>query len=1154
MNAIRSRIAAVVIGTLWTIAAGAPALADDTEIYVNLESASGAQPNVLFIIDTSGSMTTNVTVDKGPYDPNVSYEGPCRDGRIYYRSGTGAPPTCGSSNYIEAKYMHCKAAADALSGLAGSWTGKAAQFNSNENKWKTISATNRDVECEADGGKHGSNSAPTPNTWARNDKNKWTSVAGQAISWSSQTTYTFYSENWLNWYNGGKSTVQMSRLQIVQQVATSLASSIDKVNLGLMRFSSNTTGGGDASAEGGMVTHEVADIATARATIIDRLNSYTASGNTPLSETLYEAYLYLTGGKVDYGVNSRINPTTPFPSVAGSRRPDNPAYYKSPIEYKCQKNVVILLTDGEPTQDNSADAKITSLPGYVEATGDVNRNCGETGAGRCLDEMAAYLYNSDLAPSLEGKQNAIVYAIGFGTEAAGSPRLDRVAAAGGTKRAYAAQDITELTVALQDIFRDLIDRNTTFVTPSVSVNAFNRAQTLDDLYVSVFKPTDTLAWPGNLKKYRLVGNEIVDADGNDAVGEDGFFAQGTRSIWSATPDDHFVDKGGAMSRLPAAGTRKLYTHLESAGTANLTAPANALSVSNSRLTDELLRTGGTNPSREEVINWAQGYDTRDEDGDGIKDEQGRRFMGDPLHGKPAVVTYGQVGRDPDQPERDVVVFLPTNDGFLHAIGGWSDTATGGGRELWAFIPEELLPRLVDVYQNPTTLERTYGLDGDIRVLKFDLDMDGIVEPSDGDKVYLFFGMRRGGRYYYALDVTNRDEPKLLWKIGPNQLPGVGETWSPPTVARVNVPGKAQNSEYFVLIFGGGYDDAQENYAYTTDTVGNRIYMVDAFSGNLLWYAGGPGSTGTPDLQLPNMTNSITGRITVIDINGDGFADRMYAADLGGRIWRFDIFNGRTSGPFVTGGVLARLGAGDNPGATIADTRRFYHGTDVSLVQRRGADPYYNIAIGSGYRGHPLHKDTNDYFFSVRDKMPFRKLSQSEYAALEPITIDDLVDLPLDGSDSVVVPADAKGWKLLMAADGPLTGEKVLAESTTVDNVIMFPSYQPAPPDDDLADPCHPQAKNRVYAVRVDDGRPAFETLYEDLAQKDGIVGEITVGLIRRGRGKGDDETPCEGPSCQEENPGEDEDNVTVCLAGVEILSRCVSPGGVVRTFWQKNVD
>ena len=337
--------------------------------------------------------------------------------------------------------------------------------------------------------------------------------------------------------------------------------------------------------------------------------------------------------------------------------------------------------------------------------------------------------------------------------------------------------------------------------------------------------------------------------------------------------------GGALSRLPTPASRKVFTHLPGAAAPSLalTAPVNAVSTNpnNSALTDAVLGTTATEPTRTQLIDWVRGIDVRDANGNGNRTEQ-NRFMGDPLHARPALVTYGNAAADS-------IVFVPTNDGMLHAVQ--ADT----GVELWAFIPQELLPRLKDLYRDAGIVTRTYGLDGDVRVLRFDVDQDGVIESSDGDRVFVYVGMRRGGRSYYALDVTARNSPRMLWRIGanatgPHLMPGMGESWSPPTLARVRVgDGTAQNGEQLVLIFGGGYDGTQEDPAFRPDTSGHRIYMVDAVSGNLLWYAGGPDGVGTPNLPLTSMTHSIPARINVLDLDGDGFADRMYAGDMGGRV-------------------------------------------------------------------------------------------------------------------------------------------------------------------------------------------------------------------------------------------------------------------------------
>jgi type IV pilus assembly protein PilY1 len=560
------------------------------------------------------------------------------------------------------------------------------------------------------------------------------------------------------------------------------------------------------------------------------------------------------------------------------------------------------------------------------------------------------------------------------------------------------------------------------------------------------------------------------------------------------------------------------------------------------MTDSRVGTGASTTTCgvlcQEAINWARGFDIDDVDGDGSKLDQ-VKFMGDPMHGRPAVVSYGQTSSTP--PESNTVVYMPTNDGFLHAIKG---PTSGGGTELWAFIPPELLNRL-GTLQSKDSAAHTYGLDGDVRVLKMDKNQNGIVDT--GDYVYLFFGMRGGGNRYYALDVTDPVQPKLLWNIGGAELPGIGQTWSPPVLTRVNVQSGNTDAEKFVLIFGGGYDTTQESQSYSTDGVGNRIYMVEAKTGTLLWSAGGPGSTPAPDLLFnvagKEMNNSIPGRITVIDTNGDGFADRLYAGDMGGRVWRFDIFNGNPRGTLVTGGIIAKLGAGGiSPAPTAASNRRFYNAPDVALVQFRGIDPFYNIAIGSGYRGHPLDTATTERFYSVRDKAPYAQLTQSDYNGITPVLDGDLVDITSNPLTTVVTAAD-KGWKLTTGT--ALThgaGEKILAESTTVSNVILFTSFEPNILGG--TGPCYPQTLNRAYAVTAFGGKPALDfnddkkidnnDLSTNLKQE-GIVGDVNVALIRNGN----------------TDPGSPTMPPTVCLAGTEVLKKCVNVGGTVRTFWNR---
>ncbi|MCP5472608.1 MAG: hypothetical protein H7A18_11115 [Sinobacteraceae bacterium] len=1142
----RKPAAALLAGILAGLIGTAPALADDTEVFMNQAEARGVRPNILFIVDTSGSMNSLVQVPKAPYDPALQYGGTCSASRVYFQRSAngGAPPSCDDSAAIDLATNRCAAAGTALTGRAGFWTGKLAQWDDERVGWRSLRAgSTAPLECQADAGVHGENAGST-RRWARNGDagNRWTSNQNDALSWGSLEVHALYSANYLNWYHAAGTPADISRLDIVKAVGASIAYSVDNVNFGLMRFSAGAKT--DDTSEGGMVTHEITELARSRESLVESLYEYTGDGFTPLSETLYEAGQYLAGRAVDYGLNSTVEFAVPFPSVAQSRRSDDPSRYRSPVQYQCQRNYVVLLTDGEPTSDSTADDKIAALPGFSTLG---RTSCDGEGEGHCLDDMAEYLYRAaDLAPDLPGRQSAVTYTIGFGPEVAGSTFLDTVAVRGGG-RSFAANDVTELTSALRSIFDDIMQTGTTFVSPAVSVNAFNRTQTNNELFVSVFRPDDRLRWPGNVKKYGIRDGQIVDASGAEVVDpETGFLREGTRSLWSAAREDDVIESGGAVSRLPAPASRRLYTHIAAAGLADLTATANAFATSNTTgLTDAVLNTGGTGPSREQLIDWVRGFDRTDADGDGDRDEVMRR-LGDPLHARPTLVTYGGSTNQPNA--ADSVVYVPTNDGFVHAFDANS------GVELWAFIPPELLGRLADLYRNPSVTQRSFGLDSDVRVLKFDVNQDGVVDPAAGDRVWLFFGMRRGGRHMYALDVTDRNRPRLKWNLGPGQLPGIGETWSTPTIARVRIEGATQNGENLVLIFGGGYDDAQENYQYTTDGSGNRIYIVDASSGQLLWYAGGPGATGTADLQLPGMTHSIPGRVVALDTDGDQFADRLYAADLGGRLWRFDLWNGQPRASFGSGGVLATLGAGGTGATSIQDNRRFYSAPDVALIQRRGADPYFNLAIGSGYRGHPLHAETRDHFYSIRDPHPFGALTQAQYDALTPLTHGQLVDIT-DDPMGTAVPTTARGWKLEMRLNGGWSGEKILAEATTVGGTILFTSYQPQSPDD--TDPCQPaNGINRVYALSVDSGRPAIDfnedqaldanDLSMRLAQS-GIAGEVGVALESvLSNGTDGDASATDGVDPLGRRG--------FCVVGVEVLKRCVVPGAVVRTWWRRTAD
>lgn len=1210
-----SRTLRLFSGALFVLLSAVPAHADDSEIFIT-KGKPGAASNLMLIIDSSGSMHKTAVKTARPYNSTLTYSNSstsCQSGRLYYRSAdllnTTVPTTCSGLSYIVVSNTNCtdnncnqcSAARDALAYGSASTADRAGYYQDNFIRWRgpsdkertwspTITdgsgkSSGRNLECLRDAGVHGVGvgaggaekypMAGTNNAATNSTTGRW---GAAATSWWAGTNNTgtelvLWSPNRINHARNPEFETQ-SRMDVVKTAAKNLLDSpeVAGMNVGLMRYSVNyydSDNKGDATAQGGMVLAPVAPLTDASKTEMKKLiDEIKEAGRTPLSETLFEAYRYFSGGAVDYGLDSKIcidnsdttdgnalchkpsSGTNLVSSPSVGRLGANTTLYDSPADSACQYNYVVYLTDGLPTSDGDLDSagaslgvrkKIEALAGFKTPLGLACDGGRAEAEGQCLVALSAYMNKTDLRGDVDGMQNTRTYYIGFGDDFAGTGTDARDAfkfledaAAAGDGEAFQANDLPELEGAFNSILANVVKTNTTFTAPTVAVNAFNRTQTLSDLFVAVFQPKLERHWPGNLKKYTIKNGVIKDDKGNDAVDPNtGFFKEGARSIWSGVDDGFTVTLGGAANLIPDPDSRNVYTYTaNSVPSSPVSLTGDAYEFNETNVSTELLL-GAGDPAAADLVAWAKGQDVRDLDPKNDDDEEARHVMGDPIHSQPAVVIYGGTAEAPD-----AVVYMPTNDGYLHAI----DAATG--KEKWAFIPKEILPHLKYLYANADTDTKQYLLDGEVRVLKFDVDGDGVVDS--GDRVLLFFGQGRGGSNYYALDVTDQDEPKFVWSLGSSVLTGVGKAWSTPTVARVNISGASQNSQKLVLIMGGGYDGGEEFDRFSSsDATGNRIFIVDALKGTLLWSAG-PGSDA--NLELERMTHAIPSKVTVMDLDSDGFADRMYVGDMAGQLWRFDITNSTAASPvtadnLVAGGVIASLGAKDESPATDANARRFFNQPDVAAVLSTGMAPYLNISIGSGHRGLPLSEATNDRFYAIRDYKPFVKMTAEDYADVIAddtlITDADLEDITEDTTPEIE--SGSLGWKLRLPA-----GEKVLGDSTTFDEKIFFVTYDPAAPV--VSNACLANSNgtgtNRSYVVKMGDGSPVkrdgetepdsdgdgvpddppTEARYDELKQG-GIASGVTFLFP--------------------------EANKLVCLSGVEVLSACTKFNSRIKTFWRE---
>jgi type IV pilus assembly protein PilY1 len=342
------------------------------------------------------------------------------------------------------------------------------------------------------------------------------------------------------------------------------------------------------------------------------------------------------------------------------------------------------------------------------------------------------------------------------------------------------------------------------------------------------------------------------------------------------------------------------------------------------------------------VSYLDGADVFDRDEDGNTAELRAHRLGDIFHsspiaiGPPSLYLSGEQGFGPSHDstsflaqyrERDRIRSVGANDGMLHAFeGGESHTGDnpatsetengyydlGNGDEAFGYVPGLLLDQIKFI---PRNLPRSYYfVDGTPAAA------DVWIPSSSGDTskeakewaTALVTGMRQGGSGYLALDVTDPDAssgdhgpyPKLLWEIDESVVP-LGEAWSEPVITRVKIKqgtldmcGKNTMDdgpcrEQWVAIFAGGYreDGNPNHFAYVSDPNSpqwsNRskgLFMVAMDTGALIAQA-----TFDPNSSvLSQMRYSIPTTPAVLDLDFDGFADVVYAGDLGGQMWRWDL--------------------------------------------------------------------------------------------------------------------------------------------------------------------------------------------------------------------------------------------------------------------------
>ena len=775
----------------------------------------------------------------------------------------------------------------------------------------------------------------------------------------------------------------------------------------------------------------------------------------------------------------------------------------APIQYSCQKNFALQFTDGfstlsniptvgnldgssgTPYEDTESDTLADIALKYYEN----KNNSGALGPIRTLDVSwpsenvpvpgGCNLANPDPALDCNAHLHMNTYTIGLnasGTifnqtvngvtylsvdDAYATPptwpdvnttadprQIDDLyhAAVNGRGEIYNADSPEELGDKLSEALLGI--RGSIGSAAAVTFNTSQLTQG-SQVYLGLF---DSSLWTGDLQAYNLNNNGTID----------------TGLAWSA------ADQLDALA--DPETNRVILTFDGSDGVAFQWANLNATQQNDLRTNPS----GGTDA--EAVGQQRLDYIRGDDSNEGSLFRTRTSLLGDLVHS--GAVFVGEPELDwPDSLEataystfvsnnetRTKVLYIGANDGMLHGFLAEDTTGVGSaGDEVLAYIPES-------VYSTATDAGLHYLTDPDYDH-RFYVDLEPVVSDafirtrstdlSADWHTVLMGGLRAGGRGYFALDITDpttfseagtNPEDIVMWEFTDADDSDLGYTFSPPTIA------KMENGQW-AAVFGNGYEDAGNS--------GQAQLFIVFLEGGLdgTWTLGtdyvkintGVGTTGNRNgLSTP----------AVVDLDGDGLADRAYAGDLFGNMWAFDLSdasasnwevdyqNGNTDTPLFTAEI-------SNVAQPITvQPQIIKHPTQDDTNSN---EPNTMVLFGTGQylTSNDNTSTATQTFYAVWDEGSDEldrsnlvgQVFQSGFtdADGDPVRVlsDTAVDYTASGANREY------GWYI----DLPDAGERVIVNPVVRDKAVFFNTLIPD------SDPCAYGGSGWLMAVSTENGGP-----------------------------------------------------------------------------------
>lgn len=829
--------------------------------------------------------------------------------------------------------------------------------------------------------------------------------------------------------------------------------------------------------------------------LLDALYEMRASGGTPLRNAFDD-----TGEYLSCDSNGFFGDCPALPAGDGG---------------ECQQNFTIMMTDGFynggfselGNEDGDNNSLWDSGP-----TGPYGDNRGNT-----LADIAMEYYETDIRPGVDNElkpppggidenkaQHMVTYSVAFGVEGNvtsmppddtspfpwpapinGAGKIDdlRHAAWNGRGEFHSAQSPEELIKGLRGALRSIQSRigsaaSVAFNTGSLSTNSevylalFNSEQWNGDLLAFALDPNDgdinaTPEWSAAIKlanrDLSTSPRTILTWDGSDGIPlRWGDLTASQKADFRTNPSGAVDNEATGMAR---------HGHFRGDKACEFSS------------TETCYYTDGTN-----VFNTKSLRERNGRLGDIV--HSGPVFVGAPESNWPDVAPFpGTVG-DTYKEYRDAkasrpgVIYVGGNDGMLHGF------AQSSGTEILGYVPNTLFSSAaadgLHYLSDPAYSHRYYV---DLRPSV--ADVFARTQPSGtlSWKTVLVGGLRGGGRGMFALDVTdptafsesgNAPGDTVMWEFTSVDDPDLGHTFSRPSIVPLEGPSK---SIRWAVIFGNGYNDQGSGEAKLF-----ILLLEGGLDGN--WTA------GSDYIEISTGVGTTTDRNglstpAVVDTDGDRIADRVYAGDLRGNLWAFDL-SGSNVGNW---GVAHKKGKTPLPmfvapaGQQITSSPVVVRNSDQATSA--GNFPNTLVMFGTGQyltAGDIVTTDTQTMYgvWDAGDAALDRSNLLQQIIGFGSTTggvpVRTLTDYPADY-------ASIHGWYI----DLPDSGERIVTDPVIRDELVFFNTMRPD------TNPCEAGGSGWLMVAKwINGGRPdevSFDTNNDGLLDdQDEVGGEPAVGI------------------------------------------------------------